>query len=73
MHTQVTEAIGHRFGLFACTINLIRAVFLLQKLQDLLRQLIGLRNHRSAGLLQNLRPTEIGRFHRKVGVLNPRT
>ena len=70
MHTQVTEAIGHRFGLFACTINLIRAVFLLQKLQDLLRQLIGLGHHRGAGLLQNLGTAEVGCFQRKICILN---
>ena len=42
----------------------------LEQLQNTLRQLIGLRHHGGAGLLQDLGAREVGRFHRKVCILD---
>jgi hypothetical protein len=39
-----------------------------KQLQHLLRQLVGLRHHRIAGLLQDLRAAEVRGFDREVGV-----
>jgi len=45
----------------------------LQQLHDLLGQLVGLRDHRVARLLQNLRTAQIRRFGREVGIHDPTT
>src|SRR3954471_20208354 len=41
--------------------------------QNVLRQRVRLREHRGAGLLQDLAARQVGRFRREVRVLNPRT
>ena len=42
----------------------------LQQLQHLLRHLVGLRDHRRAGLLQHLGARQVGGFRREVGILD---
>src|SRR5882672_5379152 len=43
---------------------------LLEQLQNLLRQLVGLSHHRRRGLLQHLSARQVGCFSGKVGVLD---
>ena len=47
-----------------------RALVSAQQREHLLRQLVGLRDHRGAGLLQHLGTRQVGGFHREVGILN---
>ncbi len=42
----------------------------LEQLKYRLGKLVGLRHHGRASLLQDLRARQVGRFHRKVSVLN---
>lgn len=50
---------------------LLRAALLAQQREHALWELIRLRHHGSAGLLQDLRARQVGSFQRKVRILNP--
>ena len=60
-------AIGRAMGFFD---SLRSYRLLLQKLENQLGLLVGLRQHRDTGLFQHLRLGQVRRFRRKVGILN---
>ena len=62
------RVLAHPGGVYSLT--LLRYRLLLQKLENQLRLLIGLRQDRDAGLLQHVGLGQFGRFGRKVRILN---
>lgn len=70
-HNNIAKTHSGVFGNMLKRVQASKVVQLLtQQRQDTLWQLIGLRHHGSACLLQDLRATQIGGFLCKVSILN---